>query len=54
MDEQIELTESLLELCPNLVGVTYEDPRYDDAGRLVEKSVPNVERLRTLVGEWAQ
>jgi len=54
MDEQLDLTELLLERCPNLVGVTYEDPRYDDAGRLVEKSLPNVERLRALVGEWAR
>jgi uncharacterized protein len=54
MDEQLTLTELLLERCPNLIGVTYEDPRYDDAGRLVEKSVPNVQRLRALVGGWAR
>lgn len=54
MDEQLDLTELLLERCPNLVGVTYEDPRYHDSGLLVEKARPNVDRLRNLVAAWAR
>ena len=52
LDEQIELTELLLERCPNLVGVTYEDPRFGLDGLLVPRSVPNFERLEQLVGRW--
>ncbi|MCW2504359.1 MAG: hypothetical protein JWO79_2643 [Actinomycetia bacterium] len=53
MDEQLDLCELLLERCPNLLGVTYEDPRYDASGRMVDKSVPNYEKLQRLVGRWA-
>jgi uncharacterized protein len=53
LDEQIELTEYLLPRCPNLLGVSYEDPMYRDDGRLVDKSVANYTRLRSLVGGWA-
>lgn len=52
LDEQIELTEYLLPRCPNLLGVSYEDPMYREDGRLVDKSVANYARLRTLVGAW--
>jgi uncharacterized protein len=52
LDEQIELTAYLLPRCPNLLGVTYEDPMYRHDGRLVEKSLPNYERLSALAGAW--
>jgi uncharacterized protein len=52
LDEQLELTEYLLPRCPNLLGVTYEDPMYREDGRLVDKSVANYDRLKTLVGAW--
>lgn len=52
LDEQLELTEYLLPRCPNLLGVTYEDPMYRHDGQLVEKSRRNYGRLRTLVGNW--
>lgn len=54
LDEQIELCELLLERCPNLVGITYEDPAFTEDGELVPKAVPNVNRLRELVSEWAR
>lgn len=53
LDEQIRLCEMLLPLCPNLVGVTYEDPRYNESGCLVPRSVPNFARLQKLVGQWS-
>jgi uncharacterized protein len=52
LDEQIELTEYLLPRCPNLVGVSYEDPMYRDNGQLVEKSRRNYGRLKALVEHW--
>ena len=52
LDEQLELTEYLLPRCPNLLGVTYEDPMFRDDGRLVEKSRRNYGQLKTLVSAW--
>jgi uncharacterized protein len=52
LDEQLELTEYLLPRCPDLLGVTYEDPVFHPDGRLVEKSRHNYERLKALVGAW--
>ena len=52
LDEQLELTEYLLPRCPNLLGVTYEDPMYRDDGQLVDKSRRNYDRLKALVGAW--
>jgi uncharacterized protein len=52
LDEQLELTEYLLPRCPNLLGVSYEDPMYRDDGRLVEKSRRNYDRLGALAGAW--
>lgn len=52
LDEQIQLTEYLLARCPNLVGVSYEDPMYREDGQLVEKSRKNYVRLRALVDAW--
>lgn len=52
MDEQIELLDRLIELCPNLQGVTYEDPALDAFGRLPPKAVANVDRLRDRVNRW--
>jgi len=52
MDEQIELLDRLVDLCPNLEGVTYEDPALDPAGHLPDKAAANVDRLRTRVRQW--
>ncbi|MGC0422502.1 DUF692 family multinuclear iron-containing protein [Embleya sp. AB8] len=52
LDEQLELTEYLLARCPNLLGVSYEDPMYREDGRLVERSRRNYERLRDVAGGW--
>jgi uncharacterized protein (UPF0276 family) len=53
LDEQLDLLEHLLPRCPNLVGVTYEDPVFDAAGVLVPKSIPNYLRLAEIVGRWS-
>ena len=52
LDEQLELTAYLLPRCPNLLGVSYEDPMYREDGQLVEKSRRNYARLRDLVADW--
>ncbi|MEF3114184.1 DUF692 family multinuclear iron-containing protein [Streptomyces chrestomyceticus] len=52
LDEQLDLTVHLLPRCPQLLGVTYEDPVFRADGRLVEKSRRNYERLMALVAEW--
>lgn len=54
LDEQIELCARLLQRCPQLIAVTYEDPRYDSEGTLIRKSLPNLARLREAVAVWAQ
>ena len=52
MDEQLELLDRLIDRCPNLVGVTYEDPALDGAGHLPAAASPNVDRLRRRVSQW--
>ncbi len=52
LDEQLELLDRLIDRCPNLVGVTYEDPSLDNAGRLPAAANRNVDRLRRRVTEW--
>lgn len=52
LDEQLEMLDYLLPRCPRLVGVTYEDPVYDESGALVPKSIPNYLRLKERVDAW--
>jgi uncharacterized protein (UPF0276 family) len=52
LDEQIELLDRLIEVCPNLLGVTYEDPALNAHGRLPLEATPNVDRLRARVDRW--
>jgi uncharacterized protein (UPF0276 family) len=51
LDEQLELLSRLLDMCGHVRAVTYEDPRFDDAGRLLPEAIPNVERLAALIEE---
>ena len=53
LNEQIDLLVQLLDKCPNLKAVTYEDPRFDQDGELIPKSVRNFRRLADIVAEWA-
>jgi uncharacterized protein (UPF0276 family) len=53
MTEQLSLLERLLPLCPNLLVVTYEDPKFDDDGVLRPETLESFERLRTVVSGWA-
>jgi len=46
------LLDRLIDLCPNLLGVTYEDPSLDGSGRLPPAAILNVERLRHRVARW--
>jgi uncharacterized protein (UPF0276 family) len=52
MDEQIELLDRLIDLCPDLQAVTYEDPALDGSGRFPPQAARNVERLRQRVDQW--
>ena len=52
MDEQLELLDRLIDLCPDLLGVTYEDPALDAAGRLPAAATANVDRLKRRVTQW--
>lgn len=52
LDEQIDVLEYLLPHCPNLKGVTYEDPKFTRDGELVARSRLNFERLAKIVNLW--
>ncbi len=52
MDEQLSLLDRLLERCPNVRAVTYEDPKFGDDGVLIAKSLPGYEKLKERVAVW--
>jgi uncharacterized protein (UPF0276 family) len=52
LDEQLHLLSILLEKCPNLRAITYEDPRYDGQGALIKRALPGWEALQELVAQW--
>jgi uncharacterized protein (UPF0276 family) len=52
LDEQLELLERLLPLCPNLRAVTFEDPRFDDHGAMAPSSRASWDRLQRSLGGW--
>ncbi len=52
LDEQLELCKRLLALCPNLHAVTFEDPRFDDAGVLEPASAKSLQALREITRDW--
>ncbi|MGZ3712097.1 MAG: multinuclear nonheme iron-dependent oxidase [Bdellovibrionota bacterium] len=52
MDEQITMLEKLLARCPNVKAVTFEDPKFDEHGVLIEKSLKNFLRLKEIVARW--
>ncbi len=54
LEEQLVLARRLLQLCPNLEAVTYEDPNYGRDGVLVPRSVDGLHRLREMVELWAR
>jgi len=54
LDQQINLLDTLLPQCKNLKTVTYEDPKFHSNGNLIEKSIPNYQRLKSIVENWKQ
>jgi uncharacterized protein len=54
LPEQLELLRRLLPLCPNARAVTYEDPVFDDAGRVVTEARPSLDALRTEARGWTR
>lgn len=53
INEQLIALEWLLEHCPNLKCVTYEDPAFERDGNLVTAAVCNYQRLKTMLQEWS-
>ncbi|MGE0632727.1 MAG: DUF692 family multinuclear iron-containing protein [Pseudobdellovibrionaceae bacterium] len=52
IDEQIEMLEFLLPRCPNIYGVTYEDPKFTVDGELIPKSRLNFLKMQQMVRNW--
>jgi uncharacterized protein (UPF0276 family) len=52
LPEQFELLEFLVPRCPNLKIVTYEDPKFDLQGNLIQAALPSFERLKARVEKW--
>jgi uncharacterized protein (UPF0276 family) len=53
LNEQLELCARLLERCPNLRAVTFEDPRFEDDGALAADNVPSWARLEEVTASWS-
>lgn len=54
IDEQLELLERLVPLCPNLRAITYEDPRFDEAGAIPTAARNNLQRLAAFARHWSR
>jgi len=52
LPEQFELLDFLMARCPNLKVVTYEDPKFDLHGNLVEISKPSYQKLKAMAQQW--
>lgn len=52
IDEQLELLDRIAPRCANLCAITYEDPKFDDAGALPDAAIPGLDRLRAWVHAW--
>lgn len=52
IDEQIEILRRLIPMCPNLKAITYEDPKFDQDGKLIAKSEKNYLALKQCVEHW--
>ena len=52
LDEQLQLLDRLLALCPNLRAVTFEDPRLDDDGGFAPGNAESLARLEAAVAGW--
>ena len=52
LDAQLELCALLLDACPNLRAVTYEDPRLAEDGALVPGNRASLARLERTVATW--
>jgi uncharacterized protein (UPF0276 family) len=52
LDEQFQLLDLLVERCPNLKAVTFEDPRLDTGGALLVDNRPSWEGLERRASGW--
>lgn len=51
-DEQLRLLEFLIPKTPNLEIITFEDPKFDNAGDFIKKSKPNLDNLTQIINNW--
>jgi uncharacterized protein len=54
LEEQVTLLKLLVERCPNLKGITYEDPKFKEDGRLIEKGEDSLSAIKSIVCDWFQ
>lgn len=52
LPEQFEMLEFLVPRCSRLKTITYEDPKFDNLGNLIEKSRPSFAALKEAVKKW--
>ena len=52
LEAQLQLTRELMARCPNLRAITYEDPRFDGCGVLMDSNRRSLEALRQSVVGW--
>ena len=52
--EQFEVLEFIIDKCPNLKVITYEDPKFLEDGSLVIKSIEGFEKLKNRTKQWME
>jgi uncharacterized protein len=54
LDEQFKVLDLLIEKCPNLKVITYEDPKFLEDGSLVFKSIDSFNKIKTRAMKWME
>jgi hypothetical protein len=54
LEQQLRMLQMILPLCPSLRAVTFEDPRVNDAGALIETSEASWRRIEEVTRVWAR
>jgi uncharacterized protein (UPF0276 family) len=52
LNEQFEILDFLLPRCKNLQVLTFEDPKFDLQGKLIEAARPSLRKLKETVKQW--
>ncbi len=54
LDEQLALLKFLIKRCKKLESITFEDPKFDQSGNLIPKSIANFKNLQEIAQKWKQ